>query len=134
MRNFGFWGSGGINIFGDDYDTRDGTGERDYIHVVDLAKAHVAALDLAASGVQFEALNIGTGSGTTVLELLREFERCSSRTIPFHIADRRPGDIASSWADTQYAQTRLGWSAALTLKDMCRDTWNWQSKNPEGYL
>lgn len=122
-----------LSVYGNDYKTRDGTGERDYIHVVDLARAHVAALECPRIEQSFEIFNIGTGSATSVLDLLREFEQWSGQPIRYEFAARRKGDIASSWADTSRAKIRLGWSAALTLAEMCRDTWTWQSKNPEGY-
>jgi UDP-glucose 4-epimerase len=122
-----------LQIFGGDYGTRDGTGERDYIHVVDLAKAHLAAVNLTANNVGYEILNLGTGMGTTVMEILHEFERCTGRTIPYQITARRSGDLASAWADPTHAKNRLGWSAELSLTEICRDAWNWQSLNPDGY-
>lgn len=120
-------------IFGGDYDTRDGTGERDYIHVADLALAHVAALSHVSTRTGCEAFNIGTGKGTTVLELIRAFERASGRDVPFRMAGRRAGDIASSVASAAKARDLLGWRAALDIDAMCRSAWIWQSRNPDGY-
>ena len=122
-----------LEVFGDDYDTPDGTGIRDYIHVVDLARAHVAALDFASRSEGAEAINVGTGRGTSVLELLRGFERASGRPVPYRIAPRRPGDVAVSVADPSKAHRLLGWRAERGLDDMCRSAWEWQSRNPRGY-
>lgn len=115
-----------LSVFGDDYDTPDGTGVRDYIHVVDLAEAHLAALELtgAQSGVQ--AINVGTGQGYSVLEMIRAFEAASNTPIAYKITERRPGDIAISLADPTRAHTVMGWRAQRTLEDMCRDVWAWQ--------
>ncbi len=115
-----------LSVFGDDYDTPDGTGVRDYIHVMDLAAAHLAALDLTGQGPGVEALNLGTGQGYSVLEMIRAFEAASGREVPFVITDRRPGDIATSLADPSRAADRMGWRATRGLEDMCRDAWAWQ--------
>lgn len=115
-----------LSVFGDDYDTPDGTGVRDYIHVTDLARAHLAALDLTGQGPGVDAINVGTGQGYSVLEMIRAFETASGKDIPFVITDRRPGDIATSLADPARAADRLGWRAELGLDAMCRDTWAWQ--------
>lgn len=120
-----------LSVYGDDYETSDGTGVRDYIHVVDLARGHLAALEKMERG--FDAVNLGTGTGVSVLEMIRAFEAASGRTIPFRIVDRRPGDIAQCYADPTYACERLGWRAELSLDAMLRDTWRWQSQNPHGY-
>ena len=124
---------GRLQVFGDDYDTRDGTGLRDYIHVVDLAEAHVAALEHAARVPGADAINVGTGDGATVLELIRCFEEVSGRTIPYDIVGRRQGDIASSVADTAKAAQVLDWRARYDVRDMCATAWAWQSANPDGY-
>ena len=122
-----------VTVFGDDYSTEDGTGERDYIHVVDLAEGHVAALEaiVGASGVQ--VWNLGTGTPTSVFGLIRAFERAVGSTIPVQIGPRRPGDLAQAWADTSKAATELGWRATRTVDDMATDSWRWQSQNPDGY-
>lgn len=120
-----------VGVFGDDYDTPDGTGQRDYIHVVDLAAGHVAALERAREG--YEVYNLGTGTPVSVLELIAAFERASGKQIPREILPRRAGDVAASYCDPSKAQRDLGWSATLTIDDACRDSWNWQSKNPSGY-
>ncbi|MGQ4276455.1 UDP-glucose 4-epimerase GalE [Pseudidiomarina sp. E22-M8] len=120
-----------LRVFGDDYATPDGTGVRDYIHVVDLAKGHLAALDCLAPG--FTAINLGTGKGVSVLEMIRAFEAASDRSVPYDIVARRPGDIAQCYADPEFAFRKLGWRAELSLDDMMRDTWRWQSQNPNGY-
>ncbi len=122
-----------LSVFGDDYDTRDGTGLRDYIHVVDLARAHVAAVEHQAGLEPFEALNIGSGSGATVLELIGAFERASSVEIARKISPRRDGDLPAFWANPALAAERLGWQTSLTLDEMCRDTWHWQRGNPAGF-
>lgn len=122
-----------LSIFGGDYDTRDGTGERDYIHVDDLAAAHLAAVSFGRDRTGCEAINIGTGHGTTVLELLRAFEQASGRKIPHKIVAERTGDVARSFASVTKAKTLLGWQAERNLDDMCQSTWNWQSRNPNGY-
>jgi UDP-glucose 4-epimerase len=122
-----------LSIFGDDYPTRDGTGERDYIHVVDLAAAHLAALDFAAHSTGCEAVNVGTGTGVTVKELVAAYVAASGRPIPTQHVARRPGDVASSYAATAKVEALLGWRAALSLDDMCASSWAWQSANPGGY-
>lgn len=120
-------------IFGNNYDTVDGTGVRDYIHVVDLANAHIAALRRINHPNIYKAYNIGTGRGTSVLELLHAFETACGKQIPYTIADRRPGDIASCFADVTKAEIELDWTAELTISDSCKSAWKWQSTNPSGY-
>jgi UDP-glucose 4-epimerase len=120
-----------VGVFGDDYDTVDGTGVRDYIHVVDLARGHVAAINSSRQGTH--VYNLGTGRGTSVLELIEAFSRASGRDIPYKIAERRQGDIGSFYADPSKAKTILNWTATKTVHDACRDSWKWQSKNPDGY-
>jgi UDP-glucose 4-epimerase len=122
-----------LSVFGNDYPTPDGTGVRDYIHVVDLAKGHVAALAYALEHTGTEVFNLGTGHGVSVLELVHAFERATGVTIPYEIAPRRPGDLAECWADPTKAQQILGWHAEKTVEDMCADSWRWQSQNPNGY-
>jgi len=122
-----------LNVFGDDWPTRDGTGVRDYIHVVDLARGHLAALDFAERATGFVPVNLGTGRGTSVLEMVRALEAASGRRVPYVIAPRRAGDIAECWADPSLAQRLFGWSAQRTLEQMCADGWAWQQKNPDGY-
>ncbi len=122
-----------LGVFGNDYPTPDGTGVRDYIHVVDLAKAHVKALDYAASHKGTEVFNIGTGTGYSVLDIVNAFMRVNDLEIPYDIKPRRPGDIAECYADPSKAEKILGWKAEKTLEDMCRDSWNWQSHNKNGY-
>ena len=115
-----------LSVFGNDYDTPDGTGVRDYIHVVDLADAHLAALALTGTGPGVHAINVGTGQGYSVLQMVQAFEKASGKDIPFVITDRRPGDIATSLADPTLANKRLGWQATRGLDDMCKDAWAWQ--------
>ena len=123
-----------LSVFGDDYDTPDGTGVRDYIHVVDLAKGHVAALDkLYTSEIGCEAVNLGTGKGVSVLELVEGMGRATGKPVPYVMAPRRPGDVASVYADPSVAKNLLKWKATLGVDDMCEDTWRWQSNNPYGY-
>ena len=122
-----------LSVFGNDYNTKDGTGSRDYIHVVDLAKGHVKAIDWVMSQTGCEAFNLGTGTGTTVLELVNAFVKASGVEVPYVIAPRRSGDCDTLYACADKALNVLGWKAELTVEDMCRDTWNWQSNNPEGY-
>ena len=123
-----------LGIFGGDYPTPDGTGVRDYIHVEDLAAGHIAALHrLAATDESVSTWNLGTGHGTSVLELLHAFERACGRELPYEILARRPGDIAVSYADPSRANAELGWRAERTVDDMCADAWRWQSQNPHGY-
>jgi len=122
-----------LSIFGGDYDTHDGTGVRDYIHVVDLAKGHVKALNTLNDKSQVLTMNLGTGNGYSVLDMVKAFERASGKDIPYQIVDRRPGDIATCYADPTYAANQMGWKAELDLNEMCEDAWRWQSKNPDGY-
>lgn len=123
-----------LRVFGQDYKTPDGTGIRDYIHVSDLARAHLAAVDWTVGATGCEPFNLGTGHGTSVLEMVEAFRRASGQEIPILNAPRRPGDIAACYADVRKAARMLGWRADLDLDDMCRSTWLWQSKNPAGYL
>jgi len=117
-----------LNVFGDDYDTPDGTGVRDYIHVMDLADGHVAALDYCQQQNQtLLTTNLGTGQGYSVLQMVQAYEQAYGKVIPYQLTARRPGDIAACWADTQFAQKTLGWQARLGLDDMCRDSWKWTS-------
>ena len=122
-----------LNVFGDDYPTRDGTGERDYIHVMDLAEGHLAALKFAMQHKGVEIFNLGTGIPYSVLDIVHAFEKANSLTIPYQITPRRPGDIATCYADPKRAREMLGWEAHRNLQDMCRDAWNWQKQNPKGY-
>ena len=122
-----------LSVFGDDYPTRDGTCIRDYIHVVDLAKGHVAALEYCVNNPGVEILNLGTGTGCTVLELVHAFSKVNGIDIPYVIAGRRAGDVTEMYADASKARRLMGWSSELSLEDMCRDSWNWQKNNPEGY-
>ena len=122
-----------LQVFGNDYPTPDGTGLRDYIHVVDLAEAHARALECAATRRGTLALNVGTGNGYSVLELVAAFERASGKPVPFDIAPRRPGDVAALWADPARAMELLGWTANRGVAAMCEDTWRWQDQNPDGY-
>ncbi|PSN40758.1 UDP-glucose 4-epimerase [Blattella germanica] len=124
-----------LKIFGSDYNTPDGTGVRDYVHIEDLAVGHIAAarkiLESGFSG--FKVYNLGTGSGLSVLQLVKAFEEASGRKVPYEIVGRRPGDIDSSYADVSLAKKELGWEAKKGVLDMCRDTWRWQSQNPNGF-
>ena len=122
-----------LNIFGNDYPTPDGTGVRDYIHVVDLALGHVAAIDYLSKNVGEAVFNLGTGRGCSVLEMVRAFERVNGIKIPYEIVGRRPGDLAVSFTKTDKSAEVLGWKAELGLEEMCRDAWNWQKQNPNGY-
>ena len=123
-----------LSVFGDDYDTPDGTGVRDYIHVEDLAAGHVAALEaLTTTDKQVNVWNLGSGRGTSVLELLHAFEKAVGRELPYEVVARRPGDVASSYADPAKANAELGWRTTRTVEDMCADTWRWQSQNPQGF-
>ena len=122
-----------LSVFGGDYDTPDGTGVRDYIHVVDLAKGHIKALQALESKPQVLTVNLGTGKGYSVIDMVKAFERASGEDIPYKIVDRRPGDIATCYADPAYAEKKLGWKAECELDEMCEDTWRWQSQNPDGY-
>ena len=122
-----------LSVFGDDYDTPDGTGVRDYIHITDLASGHVAALDYIADHNGFEAINLGTGQGYSVLEVVAAFEKASGQAIPTTIQPRRKGDLASSYAECKKAKKLLGWQARFGIDEMCEDVWRWQSQNPNGY-
>ncbi|WP_237063454.1 UDP-glucose 4-epimerase GalE [Microbulbifer zhoushanensis] len=122
-----------LSVFGDDYPTADGTCERDYLHVVDLARGHVKALDWVKNNTGAEAFNLGTGKATSVLEIIQAFEEASGVKIPYSIAPRRPGDLPAFWADATKAEKLLGWNAELGLEEMMADTWRWQSQNPNGY-
>ncbi len=121
-----------VSVFDDDYDTVDGTGVRDYIHVVDLARGHVAALDHAAPGVS--TYNLATGTGTSVLQLIDAFSKAAGRDIPYEIVERRPGDVAACYASADLAERELNWRAQKTIAEACQDSWRWQSQNPNGYL
>jgi len=123
-----------LSVYGDDYPTKDGTGERDYIHVEDLAAGHLAALTrLGTMDESVGTWNLGTGQGTSVLQMLHAFERAVGRELPHRVVDRRPGDVAVSFADPAKANRELGWVATRTIDDMCADTWRWQQANPTGY-
>ena len=122
-----------LSVFGDDYDTEDGTGVRDYIHVVDLAKGHVAALKKLEQKPSVVTYNLGTGQGYSVLEIVSAFEKASGKKIPYEITERRPGDIAAIFADPSKATSELGWTAKSGIEEMCADSWRWQSANPDGY-
>lgn len=122
-----------LSVFGSDYPTPDGTGVRDYIHVIDLAEGHIKALEKLEENPGLAVYNLGTGKGTSVLEMIRAFERASGKTIPYKITDRRPGDIASCYADPSKAEKELGWKAEKDIAEMCADSWRWQSQNPNGY-
>ena len=122
-----------INVFGNDYDTPDGTGVRDYLHVVDLAAGHVAALRYVLEHEGTEIFNLGTGKGVSVLEMIASYSKACGHDLPYVIAPRRPGDLATVYADASKAKEVLGWTAYKTLDDMCADSWNWQSHNPNGY-
>jgi UDP-glucose 4-epimerase len=122
-----------VSVFGNDYPTRDGTGVRDYIHVVDLVKGHVSALRKIEEKPGVAVYNLGKGEGYSVLEMIRAFEQASGKEIPYAITERRPGDIAECYADPLRAEEEMGWKAEKGLEEMCRDTWHWQSQNPKGY-
>ena len=122
-----------LKIFGGDYDTYDGTGIRDYIHVIDLARGHIKALNILKKKAQVLTVNLGTGKGFSVLEIVKAFEKASGKDVPYEIVERRAGDIAISFADSTYAKEKLNWESELDLEKMCEDTWRWQSKNPNGY-
>ena len=122
-----------LNVFGDDYNTADGTGVRDYIHVVDLAKAHVSALKAIDKNCGLEIYNVGTGRGYSVLEVVQAFEKANDLKVAYEIKERRPGDIDEYYSNPQKIEKELGWKAENDLEDMCRDSWNWQKNNPEGY-
>lgn len=120
-------------MFGDDYPTADGTGERDYIHVMDLARGHVLALNRLLAGHDSFTVNLGTGQPVTVLQMIQAFEQASGKSIPHTIAPRRAGDVASVYANPKLAQELLQFQTEFTIADMCRDAWVWQSRNPNGY-
>ncbi len=124
---------GQLSVFGDDYPTPDGTGVRDYIHVVDLAIGHLKAIEKLESNPGLVIYNLGTGKGTSVLEMVKAFEEASGKTVNYKIAPRRPGDIAACYADPTKAEEELGWKAERGIKEMCKDVWKWQSENPDGY-
>lgn len=123
-----------LSVFGNDYDTVDGTGVRDYIHVVDLARGHVKAVDYVAGTLGCEAINLGTGNGVSVLELVEAFKKASGVDVPYKIVERREGDPAKVYANADKAKKLLGWEAEFGIDKMCEDSWNWQSNNPNGYL
>ncbi len=122
-----------LSVFGDDYDTPDGTGVRDYIHVVDLAKGHLKALEKLKTKSGLVTYNLGTGNGYSVLDIVKAFSEASGREIPYKITARRPGDIATCYSEPRKANEELGWTAEKGIKEMCEDSWRWQSKNPKGY-
>ncbi len=122
-----------LSVFGDDYPTHDGTGIRDYIHVIDLAEGHIAALKAVGSQAGLHIYNLGTGKGSSVLDMVKAFGEACGKPVPYQICPRRPGDIAECWADTAKANRELDWKATLTVADMTADTWRWQSANPNGY-
>ena len=122
-----------VHVYGDDYETPDGTGVRDYIHVMDLAAGHVAALDWMAGRCGCEVFNLGTGHGTSVLEIIKAFSAACGHELPYVIEPRRAGDVAANWADCAKARRLMGWEAEFGIAEMCRDAWRWQSKNPNGY-
>lgn len=122
-----------LSVFGNDYDTHDGTGVRDYIHVVDLAKGHLKAVEKVLSSNGVEAYNLGTGNGYSVLDVVNSFEKASGQKVPYKIVERRAGDIGTCYADATKALKELGWKAEKNLDDMCRDSWRWQKNNPNGY-
>ena len=122
-----------LRVFGNDYPTRDGTGVRDYIHVVDLARGHVAAIEYMQSHIGEAVFNLGTGNGYSVLEMVNAFEKVNGVKVPYEIASRRPGDLPAVYASPDKSAELLGWKAQYGLEDMCRDAWNWQKNNPNGY-
>ena len=122
-----------LQVFGGDYATHDGTGVRDYIHVTDLVKGHVKALQYLEQHQELITVNLGTGKGYSVLDMLNAMEQAANKTIPYQITDRRAGDIAACYADPEYAFNKIGWKAEFDQQAMCQDTWRWQSKNPQGY-
>ena len=122
-----------LSVFGNDYDTHDGTGVRDYIHVVDLARGHVAAVEYVTKHAGCEVFNLGTGTGYSVLDMVKAFEKANDLVLPYEIVARRPGDIATCYADPAKSREVLGWTAEKSLEDMCRDSWRWQSNNPNGF-
>ena len=122
-----------LGIFGNDYDTPDGTGVRDYIHVVDLAKGHVATLKATEGKTGVHVWNLGTGQGYSVLEVVHAFEKANNLTLPYEFLPRREGDVAQCYSSAEKARRELGWVAEMGLEDMCRDSWNWQKNNPHGF-
>lgn len=122
-----------LQVFGGDYDTDDGTGVRDYIHIMDLVKGHIRALEYLEEHDGIETFNLGTGTGYSVLDIVRNFNEVTGKKIPYQITDRRPGDIGVCYANPEKAKNLLGWQAEKSLKEMCRDSWNWQIQNPEGF-
>jgi UDP-glucose 4-epimerase len=122
-----------VLVYGNDYPTPDGTGVRDFIHVTDLSIGHLRALERLEARPGFLICNLGTGRGYSVLEMIKAMEQASGRKIPYRFAPRRAGDVAEAWADPSLARSELGWSATRGLNEMCRDAWNWQVKNPDGY-
>ena len=122
-----------LSVYGSDYDTHDGTGVRDYIHVVDLAKGHVAAVNYVLNNKGCEVFNLGTGTGYSVLDMVKAFNEANNLDLPYKLVDRRPGDLAVCYADPAKSAEKLGWKAEKNLMDMCWDSWNWQSKNPQGF-
>ena len=122
-----------LNVFGNDYKTHDGTGVRDYIHVVDLALGHVKAIEKLKENPGTKIYNLGTGIGYSVLDIVNAFEKATGVKVPYVIGPRRPGDIDECYSDATKAKNELGWQAQYGIEDMCRDSWNWQSKNPNGY-
>ena len=122
-----------LSIFGNDYNTKDGTGVRDYIHVVDLAKGHIKAIEKVLYSRGVDAYNLGTGNGYSVLDIVKAFSKASGQKIPYKIVDRRPGDVAMCYADPTKANNELGWKAEFGIDRMCEDSWRWQSNNPNGY-
>ena len=122
-----------MRVFGDDYDTPDGTGVRDYIHVMDLATGHVAAVAYGLEHRGFEPINLGTGHGSSVLDVVHAYEKACGKKIPYEIKPRRAGDIATCYCDPTKAKEELGWEAQYGIEDMCADSWRWQKNNPNGY-
>jgi UDP-glucose 4-epimerase len=122
-----------LSIFGNDYDTPDGTGVRDYIHVSDLAKGHLKALEYITDRTGIEAINLGTGIGVSVLDMVKKFVEVTGQKVDYKIVERRPGDISTCYSDPSKALSLLNWKTEFTLEDMCRDSWNWQLNNPNGY-
>ncbi|MDU1411373.1 MAG: UDP-glucose 4-epimerase GalE [Clostridium sp.] len=123
-----------LSVFGNDYNTMDGTGVRDYIHVVDLARGHLKALDKLTTNCGLVTYNLGTGNGYSVIDVINAFSRASGKPVPYKIVSRRPGDIAACYANPQKANEELGWKAEKGIEEMCEDSWRWQSKNPKGYV
>src|SRR5690606_2272014 len=122
-----------LNVFGNDYDTHDGTGVRDFIHVIDLVRGHIKALEYLEKHDGIETFNLGTGTGYSVLDLINTFQKVTGKEIPYQFVDRRPGDIGECYANPEKAQKVMGWKAEKNLEEMCRDSWKWQSNNPNGF-